>query len=118
MYFKRNESYRFVFNQAVAGKLTKLDLNNRVTTHVEILDVSSQGAKLSCPNTIDLTKGTKISLAFLLNATPFQATGVIVWVKKFTGSFELGVHLNTDNEYKESMTRELKLIAKEQRRNR
>ncbi|TFJ94485.1 PilZ domain-containing protein [Lentibacillus salicampi] len=117
MYFKRNESYRFAFGRDVAGRLTKIEKNDKVTTDVQVLDVSNKGAKLYCQNPLSLTKDTKISLAFHLNATPFQAMGAIVWIKKFPRSTELGVHLNTDDEYKESMIRELKQIAKQEKQN-
>ncbi|SFB35307.1 PilZ domain-containing protein [Lentibacillus halodurans] len=117
MYYKRNESYRFVFHQPVAGKLTRSETYSKVTTDVEVLDVSNQGAKLFCPNTVNLKKHTNIFLSFRLNTALFQAAGVIVWIKKYPRSCELGVHLNTDEEYKESMTRELKQIAKKATKN-
>ncbi|WP_176446815.1 PilZ domain-containing protein [Lentibacillus sp. CBA3610] len=115
MYYKRNESYRFVFNQPVAGKLTKREPNRKITADVHVLDVSRQGAKLYCQNTVDLKKNTNISLSFRLNMTSFDATGNIVWIKKYPQTSELGVHLHTDDTYRETMTKELKKIARQER---
>ncbi|MFD1361521.1 PilZ domain-containing protein [Lentibacillus salinarum] len=113
MYFKRNESYRYTFAQPVAGKLTKKDTSHKVTTDVHIRDVSLQGAKLYCQNTIELRKNTAISLSFQLNNMPFQAAGNIVWIKTYPRWSELGVYLDTDDEYREMLTWELKQIAKQ-----
>ncbi|RYG74007.1 PilZ domain-containing protein [Lentibacillus lipolyticus] len=115
MYFKRNESYRFVFSEPINGKLTKTELGNTVTVNVQVLDVSNHGAKIYCPDSVSLQEHGKIALAFHLNTSYFHSSGTIVWVKKFRQSFEAGLHLHTSDEYREKMTSELKRIAKQER---
>ncbi len=117
MYYKRNESYRFVFNQPIEGKMTKREENSTVTTNVQILDVSNEGAKINCKNVIDLKKDTKINLSFSLKSHSFHASGRIIWIKNFHHSSEVGLHLNTDDEYKKNMIKELKEIAKQKKKN-
>ncbi len=82
MYFKRNESYRFVFRQPIDGKLSKTEIGNTVTANVQIHDVSSYGAKVSCPDAMSLQEHTRISLLFHLNSSYFHSPGTIAWVKK------------------------------------
>lgn len=113
MYYKRNESYRFVFNQPVEGKLTKREDNNTVTTDVRILDASNEGAKIYCKSAIEFKKNTEIQLSFKLNSTSFHTSGIVKWTKKFQNTLELGLHLNTDDEYKSNIIMELKEIAKQ-----
>ncbi|WP_164669209.1 PilZ domain-containing protein [Virgibacillus doumboii] len=113
MYFKRNESYRFVFNEPVKGKLTKKENNNTVTTEVQLMDVSNQGAKIICRTPVNLKKDTDITLSFNLNSSSFHATGNIKWIKNFQNTSEMGLHLNTDDEYRNMMIMELKDIAKQ-----
>lgn len=113
MYYKRNESFRFTFNEPVAGKLTKHEGNDMTTIDVDLLDVSTQGAKLKCSNTIELNKNTPIFLVFQLNTVSFQAAGNVVWIKKYPQSFEFGVHLDTDDMFQQSITNQLKQIARQ-----
>ncbi|MFB4169511.1 PilZ domain-containing protein [Virgibacillus sp. JSM 102003] len=116
MYYKRNEAYRFVFNQPIEGKMTKREENSTVTANVHILDVSNEGAKINCKNVIDLKRDTKINLSFILESHTFHASGKIIWTKNFHHSSEVGLHLNTDNEYKDNMIKELKKIAKQNKK--
>ncbi|WP_185959709.1 PilZ domain-containing protein [Lentibacillus cibarius] len=112
MYFKRNEPYRYTFSKPVDGRLTKTETDDTVTTNVQILDVSNHGAKIYCPSVVNLQEHAKISLTFELNSTFFQSPGTIVWLKQFRQSLELGLHLDTDDEYKEKILAELKQMAK------
>lgn len=116
MYYKRNESYRFVFNQPVEGKLTKREENDTVNAAIEIVDVSNEGAKIRCHHLISFDKNTKIHLSFNLNSSSFHATGIVIWSKKYHNSIEMGLHLQTDDEYRNNMVRELKEIAKQKRK--
>ncbi|MFC4556930.1 PilZ domain-containing protein [Virgibacillus kekensis] len=116
MYYKRNESYRFVFNQPVTGKLTKREESNTVNAVVEVLDVSNEGAKVRCNHDINFARNQKVYLSFSLNSSAFHAPGTVIWSKRFHSSTEMGLHLQTDNEYRNNMIKELKEIAKQKKK--
>lgn len=117
MYFKRNESFRFVFNRPIEGELTRNEKNNTVTTHVQLMNVSNRGAKIICPTTVNLKRDSKISLSFSLNSSSFHASGNIKWIKNFYNSSEIGLHLNADDDYMNRIIMELKDIAKQNSKN-
>ncbi|MFD1039032.1 PilZ domain-containing protein [Virgibacillus byunsanensis] len=115
MYFKRNEPYRYAFDNPINGTLSRIEKNEKVTANVLLLDVSNEGAKVSSTNDIQWNKSSKINLVFTLNDTSFHALGEISWIKSYHKSTEMGLHLNTDESYQKNMISVLKDIAKSTR---
>ncbi|GAB4072243.1 hypothetical protein GCM10028778_02010 [Barrientosiimonas marina] len=111
MHFKRNEAYRYTFASPITGQLTV----NNGRMDVDVLDISHEGARLYCRHAVSLHNKTAISLSFQLNDTPFWAEGHIAWIKTYPHSADLGVILNSDDAYKQSMTQELKKIARQEK---
>lgn len=113
MFFKRNEAFRFVFDQPQQGTLKKLQQTNSVTVNIHLLDISNYGAKITMSNRIDLQTDQQIYLSFMLNSTKFQAHGKVSWTRILGNSIQAGLHLNTDELYRENLIIVLKKIAKD-----
>lgn len=109
MYFKRNESFRFTFVQPIPGKL--FDMNNgedRLPIIVSLLDVSMFGAKVYCEDNTQLENGAQIKLSYMIQDTLFDAIGTISWIKPSKTSYQMGLQLNTDDTYHDTIVQTLK----------
>ncbi|MFZ3579669.1 PilZ domain-containing protein [Virgibacillus sp. DJP39] len=110
MYFKRNEPFRFTFGQPLDGKL--YDATNNTEVKVSILDVSRNGAKVYCEDDIQLKSDTKVRLTYKIDDTSFDAFGAVTWTKPSKTSYEMGLHLNTDDDYHTTMIQSLKKLKR------
>lgn len=108
IYFKRNEPFRFTFDKPIPGKLYNITAENSSPVNVTILDVSNFGAKVYCEDKVKLEKDTNIKLFYMISGKSFEAQGSITWTKYARTSYEMGLHLNTDNAYHHSMIESLK----------
>lgn len=112
MYFKRNEPFRFTFAEPLVGKLIDSSNGNGTSFIVSILDVSKNGAKVYCIDKIRIESGTQIKLSYDIEGTSFDAVGTVSWTKPSKTSYEMGLHLNTDDAYHTAMVRSLKKIKR------
>ncbi|WP_430786272.1 PilZ domain-containing protein [Virgibacillus flavescens] len=112
MYFKRNEPFRFTFTEPLVGKLYYSSNGTVTLVKVSILDVSKNGAKVYSIDKIKLESGTQIKLSFEIDATSFDAVGTVNWTKPSKTSYEMGLHLDTDDTYQTAMVSALKKIKR------
>ncbi|WP_161493871.1 PilZ domain-containing protein [Virgibacillus necropolis] len=111
MYFKRNEAFRFSFSKPIPGKLIE-STNNCTPINVTILDVSKNGAKVYCEDNTQLHSGNQIKLSFMIDDISFDALGTISWRKPAKTSYEMGIHLITDDTYHTTMIQSLKKLKR------
>ncbi|WP_404452429.1 PilZ domain-containing protein [Virgibacillus necropolis] len=112
MFFKRNEPFRFTFDQPITGKLYDTTNDGHLAINVSILDVSKNGAKVYCKDNIQLKSGKQIKLSYSIDDTSFDAIGTITWTKPSKTSYEMGIHLNTDDAYHSTMIQSLKKLKR------
>lgn len=112
IYFKRNEPFRFTFEQPIPGKLYDTNDDDLSPINVSVLDVSNFGAKVYCEDKIRLERDTQVKLSFKINDVSFDAIGSITWTKPAKTSYEIGLHLDTDETYHHTIIESLKKLRR------
>ena len=119
MNFKRQEGFRFVFNETIDAKFRlKVDGTfNSETYDCEILDVSPRGIKMFSEAKIGeyLDNTTlQIEVQFVLDVTMICATGEIVWDKPYANGSQLGVQFYPREDIDELIISEMKRRRKKE----
>jgi len=118
MQFKRQEGFRFVFNEPIEASF-KLLINGQVVNAAgspcKILDISPRGIKMF--SEVDLGEyinkaNLQIEVQFILNVTTIQAIGEIVWCKGFGRGHQYGIQFQAQENIDELIISEMKLRRK------
>lgn len=120
MNFKRQEGFRFVFNEAIDAKF-KLRLNGRDINfepyECKIIDISPRGIKMFSEAKIGeyLNNTTlQIEVQFVLDVSMIRATGEIVWSKPYANGSQFGVLFHEDENIDELIISEMKQRRKKE----
>ncbi|MDL4842168.1 PilZ domain-containing protein [Aquibacillus rhizosphaerae] len=108
MYYKRNEAFRYVFNQPFPAKVKSL--SNEPSHDVFIHDISLNGVKMESHT--EFQKEKALYLEFTLLDQDIIKTGVIMWKKSFGKRFQYGLKLDVDQSYHEQIIHLLKQLVK------
>ncbi|SOC34980.1 PilZ domain-containing protein [Ureibacillus acetophenoni] len=102
MKFKRQEGFRFVFNEpikanfVIVNKDGQVDQINHKNSHpCEILDQSPRGIKIYSNVEIgeDEVQPVQLEIEFVLDVTTIRALGEVVWTKPFGQGKQYGIHI-------------------------
>ncbi|QDP40020.1 PilZ domain-containing protein [Radiobacillus deserti] len=117
MYFKRNEPYRFSFEQPIPASFKTLPTESTPSTTypVLLLDVSLSGVRMECSIEVPIEKNKPYILEFTLLDQHCVTTGEIVWIKELSNHYHCGMKLDTDEEVQDQITSQLKQVVKNQR---
>nr|WP_106783758.1 PilZ domain-containing protein [Lysinibacillus timonensis] len=121
MKFKRQEGFRFVFNEPIEAKFVLLSKDARVDSEslddmdkvaypCKILDLSPQGIKIYSDAKIGeyVLQPFQLEIHFVLDVTDIKAIGEIVWSKPFGQGKQYGVHIIDQPEIVDLIIREMK----------
>lgn len=99
MFFKRQEGFRFSFDEPVIAKVKMIVKNNIVTKNgvdtfeAGILDISPRGLKIYSET--DFSEGVNdhvhLEIRFVLDASEIVGIGEIVWQKMFGKGWQYGI---------------------------
>ena len=118
MHFKRQEGFRFVFNEPIEASF-KILIDGQAVDAAEnpgeILDISPRGIKMF--SEVDLGEyinkaNLQIEVQFILNVTTIQAIGEIVWSKVFGRGHQYGIQFQAQENIDELIISEMKLRRK------
>ncbi len=100
MIFKRQEGFRFVFNEPIDANFVLIDKDGQAsdekTSHpCKILDLSPRGIKVFTNAKIgeDANKPIQVEIQFVLDVTNIRAIGEVVWSKPFGQGKQLGIQI-------------------------
>ncbi|MFC7685705.1 PilZ domain-containing protein [Ureibacillus sp. GCM10028918] len=121
MHFKRQEGFRFVFNEPIEASF-RLLVNGQPVEALgscpgQILDVSPRGVKMFSEVKFGeyLNKATlQVELQFVLDVTTIQAVGEIVWRKPFGRGNQYGILFQAQKNIDELIISEMKLRRKKE----
>ncbi|RHW39920.1 PilZ domain-containing protein [Lysinibacillus yapensis] len=121
MQFKRNEGFRFVFNEPIDSSFKIIIDGNYVKPEIrhagKILDISPHGVKLFSEAQIGeyLNKTTlRMELQFVLDVTMIEAVGEIMWTKPYMSGRQYGILFQSEEKIDELIIREMKLRRKKE----
>ena len=120
MNFKRKESFRFVFNEPIEATYEVYINGNRVNSETypaKILDISPRGLKLFCGKEMEeflRNDALQLAIHFVLDVTPIQTLGDIVWNKSLGKGVQCGVVLTTEEEIDKLIISEMKQRRKKE----
>lgn len=113
MNFKRQEGFRFVFNEPIDA-MFRLMINgasNNETYDCKILDISPRGIKMFSEAKFGeyLNHTTlQIEVQFVLDVTMIRATGEIAWSKPYANGNQFGVLFHAREDIDELIISEMK----------
>ena len=121
MHFKRQEGFRIVFNEPIEASF-KLLINGQPvealgSSPCKILDISPKGVKMFSEVKFGeyINRATlQVELQFVLDVTPIQAIGEIVWSKPFGRGNQYGVLFQAQEDIDELIVSEMKLRRKKE----
>jgi len=119
MIFKRNEGFRFAFEQPLKASFVIL-LNGRPASierpqvACEVLDISPRGMKIVTDVDLNDYRGflVQLELHFLLHMVRMKAIGDIVWAKPLGQKFQYGIFFNKQSALEDLIIDELKARRK------
>lgn len=121
MFYKRHESFRFVFDPPLEVSFhTKAEdsLVSDMHGYMEgqIIDISPHGMKMHCDVKLKhhLPNSTKIDIRFVIDTHTIEAHGEIKWSKVFGNLYELGVLFKDGQALETMIISELKLRRKKE----
>ncbi|MGM8365854.1 PilZ domain-containing protein [Virgibacillus sp. W0181] len=121
MRYKRNELFRYTFEEPISARFQIGEIDGRKTTTSEgeatIINISQEGLKLNTKLNIPETERRAILLliSFKLNEEEFHVQGRIVWKKEHYDKVDYvdyGIDLIMDDDKKEKLVKQLKLYVK------
>ncbi|UFU00861.1 PilZ domain-containing protein [Radiobacillus kanasensis] len=117
MYYKRNEPYRFSFEQPIPANIKTLTAEDTPssTYQVLLLDVSLSGVRMECSTDIPIEQNKQYIIEFTLLDQHCVTTGEIVWMKDLSNKYHCGVQLDTDEQTQDQITSQLKQFVRNQR---
>lgn len=115
MNFKRQEGFRFEFEQPVkaAFRLARNgELLNPQASYIpaEILDISPKGMKMATSTEIQdaMIDEVNVHILYCLDTLEIQSQGTIIWEKKTGRSFVYGLHFHSQGDTEQVIISELK----------
>ena len=102
MQFKRQEGFRFVFNEPIDASFVFIDKDEQANEEIskishpcKILDLSPRGIKIYTNVEIGESKSKPLLLEvqFVLDVTNIRAIGEVVWSKRFGQGKQLGIQI-------------------------
>ncbi|KGR80606.1 PilZ domain-containing protein [Ureibacillus manganicus] len=102
MQFKRQEGFRFVFNEPIEASFVFIDKDEQANDKIinishpcKILDLSPRGIKIYTNVEIGESKSKPLQLEvqFVLDVTNIRVIGEVVWSKRFGQGKQLGVQI-------------------------
>ncbi|RCW71847.1 PilZ domain-containing protein [Saliterribacillus persicus] len=109
MYYKRNEPFRFVFNQPLSGELIFQNEKKQISIH----DISLNGMKIEMTEKVNRFASVTLSYSILNNS--FSREGKIVWMNDYGSYVQCGVQFEEDGDYQQQLVDTLKEMAKKQK---
>ena len=121
MQFKRQEGFRFVFNEPIQASFKLMEDGEVIEPNrifpCKILDISPRGVKMF----VDKLNGEyinkanlQVQLQFVLDVTTIQAIGDIVWRKPLGQGAQYGILFHAQENIDELIISEMKLRRKKE----
>jgi len=111
MIFKRQEGFRFKFDEPVKMTFAIYEdgrVNQAQTAMADLLDISPRGLKMFTE--VDLgVNPPPLDLRFVLDTIEVQAYGEIIWSRPFGKGKQYGVNFNDQESVEDLIVEELKL---------
>lgn len=121
MHFKRQEGFRFVFNEPIEASFKLIKdgqiMEGEASFSCKILDISPHGAKMFAEaiNGEYIKKANfQVQLQFVLDVTTIHAIGEIVWSKPFGRGNQFGILFHGQEDIDELIISEMKLRRKKE----
>ena len=121
MQFKRQEGFRFVFNEPLEASFKLIEdgqiVNADTNFSSKILDISPRGVKMFADANVGeyINKANlQVLLQFVLDVTTIQAIGEIVWRKPFGRGAQYGILFQAQENIDELIITEMKLRRKKE----
>jgi len=116
MIFKRQEGFRFKFEEPVTMTFAIYEdgrVNQEQTAMAELLDISPRGLKMFTE--VDLgVNPPPLDLRFVLDTREVRAYGEIIWSRPFGTGKQYGVFFNNQGAVEDLIVEELKLRRKKE----
>ncbi|MCD5322481.1 MULTISPECIES: PilZ domain-containing protein [Pontibacillus] len=110
MYFKRNEPFRYTFGTPVMGQVKNPEAENKVD--MKIWDISQHGMRIELLQSFQTKENDTVHVFFTLLDQEFSAVGTVKWVKSIAGVPQVGIDLDTDSTWRQTLVQTLKQYAK------
>lgn len=121
MNFKRQEGFRFVFNEPIEASFKLMVNGNYVdggnSFPCQLLDISPRGAKMFSEGNLGEyfnKTNLQVELQFVLDVTTIRAVGEIVWRKPFGRRNQYGLLFQAQEDIDELIISEMKLRRKKE----
>ena len=120
MHYKRDEAFRFPFEEPVAAEfsiyLTNSDLPGTGTGDSKLLDLSPGGARMLASYDIPVNREeVAVRIRFNLFQDPIETEGVIVWKEATGDDWMYGIDFHEDALIAENIVTDLKLRRQAER---
>lgn len=116
MIFKRQEGFRFKFEEPVTMTFAIYEdgrVNQEQTAMAELLDISPRGLKMFTE--VDLgVNPPPLDLRFVLDTREVRTYGEIIWSRPFGTGKQYGVFFNNQGAVEDLIVEELKLRRKKE----
>lgn len=116
MIFKRQEGFRFKFQEPVQITFAVYEngrVNHGQTAMAELLDISPRGLKMYTE--VDLgVNPPPLDIHFVLDTQEVRAYGEVIWSRPFGSGKQYGVYFNDQGRVEELIVDELKLRRKKE----
>ncbi|MER2261201.1 MAG: PilZ domain-containing protein [Psychrobacillus sp.] len=115
MQYKRNEYFRYTFGEPTAATFRLIkevggdqpaEFSNKGNCH--IVDISPNGLRMVTELSIAIDLIKRMEISFVIDETPLNIMGELVWCKKSMHGFEYGVRLVGDQDMEQRIINELK----------
>lgn len=116
MFFKRNEPFRFAFQQPIKGTIETFKKEQNTLLHSQsaeafIMNISPNGMKIVTNIKIDPLEIAHVRISFPLNVSYFEMEGTISWMKGPYGQgYEYGIYVNNSDEVRSLLISQLKIF--------
>lgn len=111
MIFKRQEGFRFKFEEPVKMTFAIYEngrVNQAQTAMADLLDISPRGLKMFTE--VDLGVNPRpLDLRFILDTREVRAYGEVIWSRPFGNGKQYGVNFNDQESVEDLIVEELKL---------
>ncbi|MGE7945723.1 PilZ domain-containing protein [Lysinibacillus sp. NPDC093688] len=111
MIFKRQEGFRFKFDEPVKMTFAIYEdgsVNQAQTAMADLLDISPRGLKMFTE--VDLGVNPRpLDLRFILDTKEVRAYGEVIWSRPFGNGKQYGVNFNNQDSLEDLIIEELKL---------
>ncbi len=116
MIFKRQEGFRFKFEEPVQITFAVYEngrVNHGQTAMAELLDISPRGLKMYTEVNLGVNP-PPLDIHFVLDTQEVRAYGEVIWSRPFGSGKQYGVYFNDQGRVEELIVDELKLRRKKE----